>query len=175
MGICMYHMVQIVRYKSVFDKWVKAFIPRSVWLMTISLRWRYPTKVDPSPSFITTVITLSTTSSTSGPDGSCRSPSLWRSTPRSDQRTSPAHCSTWPCSTWAARTRVYGPPRTTCCVHSPRPLTWRLRASCWRPLVCSALLCFECIVKMEKMLMLLETTYEFCSLTCIWEQYMFRK
>lgn len=129
----------------------KAFhplIPRSVWLMTISSHWRYPTRADPFLSFITTVITLSTTSSTSGPDGSCRSPSLWPSTPRSDQRTSPAHCSTWPCLTWAARTRVYGLPHTTCCVHSLRPLTWRSRASCWRPLVCTA--CFECIINMEK-------------------------
>lgn len=129
----------------------KAFhplIPRSVWLMTISSRWRYPTRADPFPSFITTVITLSTTSFTSGPDGSCRSPSLWPSTPRSDQRTSPAHCSTWPCLTWAARTRVYGPLHTTCCVHSLRPLTWRSRASCWRPLVCTE--CFECIINMEK-------------------------
>lgn len=129
----------------------KAFhplIPRSVWLMTISSHWRYPTRADPFLSFITTVITLSTTSFTSGPDGSCRSPSLWPSTPRSDQRTSPAHCSMWPCLTWAARTRVYGLPHTTCCVHSLRPLTWRSRASCWRPLVCTA--CFECIINMEK-------------------------
>lgn len=129
----------------------KAFhplIPRSVWLMTISSHWRYPTRADPFLSFITTVITLSTTSSTSGPDGSCRSPSLWPSTPRSDQRTSPAHCSMWPCLTWAARTRVYGLPHTTCCVHSLRPLTWRSRASCWRPLVCTE--CFECIINMEK-------------------------
>lgn len=129
----------------------KAFhplLPRSVWLMTISSHWRYPTRADPFLSFITTVITLSTTSSTSGPDGSCRSPSLWPSTPRSDQRTSPAHCSMWPCLTWAARTRVYGLPHTTCCVHSLRPLTWRSRASCWRPLVCTE--CFECIINMEK-------------------------
>lgn len=129
----------------------KAFhplIPRSVWLMTISSHWRYPTRADPFLSFITTVITLSTTSFTSGPDGSCRSPSLWPSTPRSDQRTSPAHCSMWPCLTWAARTRVYGLPHTTCCVHSLRPLTWRSRASCWRPLVCTE--CFECIINMEK-------------------------